>query len=120
MTLPCAPCKAADIFHTDGFKGTLNFTQQINRMTPSESTSPCITPQAQLFNFKAKRPFTGLSPSCQQNPGLPLTCWLPGIDKFIFQAFPIQKLKTQHLTDQACVLHKTLEFRWLLARKCSS
>ena len=37
----------------------LNLSQQIDRMSPMPKFSPCVTPQADLFNMEASRPFTG-------------------------------------------------------------
>lgn len=72
------------------FEGTLNMSQQIDRMGTNQECSPCITPKAQLFNFVKKRPFTG-------------------VDKLVFQGFPVGNLKLTHLTEEETSQHKIFQ-----------
>lgn len=74
------PFEALDIHLTAGFKGTLNTSQQVDRMGTNPFLSPCVTPNAQLFNMEELRPLT------------------PG-DKFILQGFPL------HRMDVSCLTH---------------
>lgn len=78
--------KAADVMVTHGFTGTLNMSQQIDRMGVSDTRAPCVTPKAFLWNFTEKRPFTG-------------------IDKLIFQSFPVQDLHLTSLTEPVASQH---------------
>ena len=78
--------KATDIMVTHGFTGTLNMSQQINRMGVSELRAPCVTPKAFLWNFAEKRPFTG-------------------IDKLIFQCFPVDDMKLTCLEEPVASQH---------------
>lgn len=78
--------KAADIMVTHGFTGTLNMSQQIDRMGVSELRAPCVTPKAFLWNFAEKRPFTG-------------------IDKLIFQCFPVDDMKLTCLSETVASQH---------------
>ena len=78
--------KATDIMVTHGFTGTLNMSQQIDRMGVSELRAPCVTPKAFLWNFCEKRPFTG-------------------IDKLMFQCFPVDNMKLTCLDEPVASQH---------------
>lgn len=75
---------------THGFTGTLNMSQQIDRMGVSDTRAPCVTPKAFLWNFTEKRPFTG-------------------IDKLIFQCFPVQDLQLTSLTEPVASQHLVVQ-----------
>ena len=94
------PFKALSVFCTSGFRGTLNLSQQINRMSPMEDFSPCVTPNAAIFNMHVGRPFTGRRPGFACIFGF-LPALAGGIEKLLFQSFAIEKLKLSHLTEQA-------------------
>lgn len=83
--------KALDIHKTAEFTGTLNTSQQIDRMGSNEILAPCVTPQSQLFNMEENRP---LMPA----------------DKFLLQGFPLHKLNIECLTqpDPRLQLHSIL------------
>ncbi len=51
-------------------------------MGKNEERSPCVTPNAELYNFEEGRPFTGC-------------------DKLVFQAFPMMDLKVKKMTERA-------------------
>lgn len=52
--------EAIDVFTTAGWRGTLNVSQNIDRMANgSEECVPCVTPSAVLWNMKAQRALTG-------------------------------------------------------------
>ena len=78
--------EAADILATSNFLGTSNVSQQIGRMGNNVTHCPCITPKAALYNFREQRPFTG-------------------IDKMVFQAFPVARMKLDHLTEEESSQH---------------
>ena len=61
-------------------------SQQIDRMGVSELRAPCVTPKAFLWNFAEKRPFTG-------------------IDKLIFQCFPVDDMKLTCLSETVASQH---------------
>ena len=83
--------KALDIHKTAEFTGTLNTSQQIDRMGSNEILSPCVTPQSGLFNMAENRPLTPA-------------------DKFLLQGFPLHKLNLECLTqmDPRLQLHSGL------------
>lgn len=52
--------EAIDVYTTARWGGTLNVSQNIDRMANgSEKAIPCVTPAAILWNMKAMRPLTG-------------------------------------------------------------
>lgn len=52
--------QAVDVYTSAGYGGTLNISQQIDRMAHSnESILPCITPAAALYIMKEHRTLTG-------------------------------------------------------------
>ncbi len=92
--------KATDIMVTHGFTGTLNMSQQIDRMGVSELRAPCVTPKAFLWNFCEKRPFTG-------------------IDKLMFQCFPVDNMKLTCLDEPVASQHVVAKkiWHWMICSK---
>ena len=80
------PAEAGDILATSNFEGTSNLSQQINRMGNNVHHAPCVTPKAALYNFHENRPFCG-------------------IDKLVFQCFPVVDMKLNHLSEEAASQH---------------
>lgn len=84
---PCQDAsEAVDIHRTAGFKGTLNLSQQVDRMGSNPNMSPCLTPNDVLFNFVKSRPLTGG-------------------DKFLLQAFPGHSIDVSCLSEKDSKLH---------------
>ena len=53
-------CEALDIYTTAKHRGTLNISQQIDRMTHGDDERvQCITPSAILWHMPSKRPLSG-------------------------------------------------------------
>ena len=98
---PFRLCEALDIYTTAMHCGTLNVSQNIDRMTHGDRERvQCITPKVILWHPPSKRPLSGrINTTCPNRTNISFDTWL-GMEKFMFMGFPIHRLSLDHLTEE--------------------